>query len=264
MYALYDRASATTAWTAAGERRRPACDRQQRLLLARSRRSARPRSAAPEPRSTSSWGPYADELAAESEQALGRAPLGRDRALAVPDQLAGQGAQAPKAARHPESDVGELLREDERADKGARVGQLAGDDPAAACLAEADRDLRARLHEVELGQLAGAVARALEAARRRQKARPQFPQQVIEIVLPPRYPTASSSSRMRTPDSLGSSPPAPPRSSQRTHRASRYAADAARSPAARTTPATCGSCPGGCRCGDGSPAARDPRRASSA
>jgi hypothetical protein len=150
-------------------------------------------------------GPYADELAAESEQALGRPPLGRDRALAVPDQLAGQGAQAPKAARHPESDVGELLREDERADKGARVGQLAGDDPAAACLAEADRDLRARLHEVELGQLAGAVARTLEAARRRQKARPQFPQQVIEIVLPPRYPTASSSSRMRTPDSLGSS-----------------------------------------------------------
>jgi hypothetical protein len=47
-------------------------------------------------------------------------------------------------------------------------------------MAPADRDLRARLAEVELGQLAGAVAGALEAARRRQKARPQLAQQVVE------------------------------------------------------------------------------------
>jgi hypothetical protein len=89
-------------------------------------------------------------------------------------------AETGEAARHAEGDVFELLREDERAGDGARVGQLASDDVAPADLAPADPDLRARLAEVELGQLAGAVAGALEAARRRQKARPQLAQQVVE------------------------------------------------------------------------------------
>jgi hypothetical protein len=128
--------------------------------------------------------PAERELAAEGEEVFRRAALGRDRALAVPDELLGQRAEALEAARHPEGDVCELLREDERAGEGARVGQAAGDDVAAPGLAIADRDLRARLAEVELRELAGAVARALEAAWRRQEARPQLAQQLVEDRLP--------------------------------------------------------------------------------
>jgi hypothetical protein len=90
---------------------------------------------------------------------------------------------APRRARQraiPKANVRELLREHQRTGEGARVGQLAGHDVAATGLAVADRDLAARLAEVELRQLAGAVAGALKAARRRQKAGPQLAQEVVE------------------------------------------------------------------------------------
>jgi hypothetical protein len=120
------------------------------------------------------------ELTAEGEQRLGRPPAGRNRPLAVPDDLARQRAELGKAAAHPPGDVGELLREHRRAGEGARVGKLGGDDEAAARLAVADRDLSLRLAEVELAKLAGAVDRSLVGARRRQKPRPDLAQQVIE------------------------------------------------------------------------------------
>jgi hypothetical protein len=44
------------------------------------------------------------------------------------------------------------------------VGQLAGEDVALAGLPPADRDFRAGLGEIELGELAGAVGGALEGA----------------------------------------------------------------------------------------------------
>src|SRR3954462_8046925 len=124
--------------------------------------------------------PAQRELAAEGEELFGRVALRRDRALAVPDQLARQRAQPLKAAAHPERDIRELLREHQRAGERAREGQLTRDDVAAARLAPPDRDLRARLTEIELRQLARAITRALKAARRRNKPRPQLAQQLIK------------------------------------------------------------------------------------
>ena len=195
---------------------------------------------------------------------LGRAAPRRDRALAIPDQLARQRPQPRQAAAHPERDVRELLREHQRAGERARVGQLTRHDVAAAGLAPADRDLRARLAEIELRQLARAIAGALEAARRRQKPRPQLAQQIVEdrlaahvaelfeLLADHARPTASAPQR------------AAPRSPRRTARASTAAAAAAHRPAASTRPARCGSCRDGRRCDDGSRAARGPPHASTA
>src|SRR5665811_272180 len=69
--------------------------------------------------------PAEAELAAVGGEGLCRAPAaGVDRALAVPDELLGQGAEAGEAAVHAPGDVAELLGEDQRASEGARVGKL--------------------------------------------------------------------------------------------------------------------------------------------
>jgi hypothetical protein len=100
--------------------------------------------------------------------------------LAVPDERLRQPAEQSEAAGDPVEEVGRLLREDERAGADARVGQAADDDVAAAQLAAADRDLRARLPEVELAERARPVLRALEAARAGQEERPHLAQVVVE------------------------------------------------------------------------------------
>src|SRR5215211_1473587 len=89
-----------------------------------------------------------------------------DRALAVPDHPLGQRAELRQAAAHPPEHVGGLLGEDERRGAGAGVARAGGDYEAASGLAVADGDLLARLPEVELDELAGPVAGALEGARR--------------------------------------------------------------------------------------------------
>ena len=106
-------------------------------------------------------------------------PRGRDRRLAVPDHGLGQGAELGQAAAHPPEDVGGLLGEDQRAGAGARVAQGAGDHPAAAGLAVADRDLGPRLPEVELADLPGSVDGALVGAPGG-KARAHLAQVVVE------------------------------------------------------------------------------------
>src|SRR6266516_4178101 len=53
--------------------------------------------------------PAERELPAEGEELLRRLTLGGDRALAIPDELGGQGAQAGQAAAHAEGDVLKLL-----------------------------------------------------------------------------------------------------------------------------------------------------------
>ena len=172
-----------------------------------------------------------------ARNALGRAALRRDRALAVPDQLARQRPQPRQAAAHPERDVRELLREHQRAGERARVGQLTRHDVAAARLAPADRDLRARLAQIELRQLAGpidgcagscAAAAETAAATRATDHRGSSCRPHSRASRAPRghaRPTASAPQR------------AAPRSSRRTARASTAAAAAAHRPAASTTPA---------------------------
>jgi hypothetical protein len=120
------------------------------------------------------------QLAAKRQELLCRAAPRRDRALAIPDQLGRQRTQPRKAAAHPERDVTELLREHQRPGKRTRVRQLARHEIAAPRLTPADRDLAARLTQIELRQLARPITRALKAARRRQKPRPQLAQQIIE------------------------------------------------------------------------------------
>jgi hypothetical protein len=102
------------------------------------------------------------------------------RALAVPDERLRQPADQGQAAGDPVEEVGRLLREHQRAGAGAGVGQAADDDVAAAALAAADRDLRARLPEVELAERPRPVRGALKAARPRQKQRPHLAQVVVE------------------------------------------------------------------------------------
>src|SRR5665811_2129725 len=85
--------------------------------------------------------PAEAELAAVGGEGLCRAPAaGVDRALAVPDELLGQGAQAGETAAHAPGDVAELLGEDQRPGEGARVGKLGCDHPAPPGLPPADRD----------------------------------------------------------------------------------------------------------------------------
>jgi hypothetical protein len=73
----------------------------------------------------------------------------------------------PQTAGDPPEQIRGLLGEDQRARAGARVAQAGDDDPAAAVLDGADRDLVARLPEIELADLARPVDGALEAPRRR-------------------------------------------------------------------------------------------------
>ena len=84
-------------------------------------------------------------------------------ALAIADELSGQGTQPLRAAAHRPGDVRGLLREDERAGEGARVGQLRGGDETAARLGLADGDVGTRLSEIEVAALARAVRRSCEA-----------------------------------------------------------------------------------------------------
>lgn len=147
------------------------------------------------------------KLPAESRERVGRAPAaGVDRALAVPDQLARQRVEPAQATVHAPRDVAELLGEDQRAGERTRVRQLAGHHPAAAGLAPADGDLRAWLAQIELRQLPRPITRALKAARRRQKPRPQLAQQVIEDRLAAHVAELLQLLTHPHPDSVGSSP----------------------------------------------------------
>ena len=111
--------------------------------------------------------PADPELAAEGGKALGRLPAAAvDRRLAIPDQLLGQAPQPLEAAAHPQAQIRELLREDQRRGERARVAELGRHHPAAAQLAVADRDRPRGLPEIELAQLAGPVDRALVGAQR--------------------------------------------------------------------------------------------------
>lgn len=103
-----------------------------------------------------------------------------NRALAVPDQLLGQGAETAQAAVHAPGDVAELFAEDQSAGEGSRVGELGGEDVAGAGLSPADRDLAAGLGQIELAELAGAVVGALKAARCRQVAGLKLSQKDVE------------------------------------------------------------------------------------
>ena len=174
---------------------------------------------------------------------------------------------APSRARQrliPNAMSAELLGEHQRAGERARVGQLAGHDVAAARLAPADRDLRARLAQIELRQLARPITGALEAARRRQQtaAAARATDRRGSSCRP--HSRASRAPRGRAPPTASARQRAAPRSPRRTARASTAAAAAAHRPAASTTPARCGSCRDGRPCGDGSRAARGPPRASTA
>ena len=74
--------------------------------------------------------------------------------LAVPDQPLRQRAQAREAARDPGQQILGLLGEHEHARAGARVTQARDHHPALARLAVTDRDLRPRLPDIELADLA--------------------------------------------------------------------------------------------------------------
>jgi hypothetical protein len=102
------------------------------------------------------------------------------RALAIPDQRLRQGAQLHEALADPVQEVGRLLGEDERPGASARIAKAADHDVAAPRLAGADRDLPARLPEIELQERARPVGGALEGTRPRQKQRPHLAQVVVQ------------------------------------------------------------------------------------
>jgi len=107
------------------------------------------------------------EHTAEGRERHGRAAAARvQSALAVPDQRLRQTAELDQTVADPVQQVGRLLREDERAGAGARVGQAADHDVAAPRLAGADRDLPARLPEIELTERARPIGGALKVRGR--------------------------------------------------------------------------------------------------
>ena len=91
-----------------------------------------------------------------------------------------QRPQRPQTAADPEQQIRRLLGEDQRAGAGARVAQARDHDPALAGLAVPDRDLAARLPEIELADLARPIDRALKRPRRRREQRPHLAQVVID------------------------------------------------------------------------------------
>jgi hypothetical protein len=125
--------------------------------------------------------PAERELAQEGGEGLARpACAGVQRSLAVPDERLGQRAELLEAAPDPVQEVGRFLGEDERAGSNPGVGKAADDHVAAPGLAVANRDLVARLPQVELAEHARAVARALEGARSGQEERAQLAQVVVQ------------------------------------------------------------------------------------
>src|SRR3954451_20001990 len=124
-----------------------------------------------------------------------------DRALAVPDELLGQGTEAREAAAHAEGDVFELLREDERCGERARIAELGGHDVAAAGLAVADRDLLSRFEEIELEQLGRAVERALVGA-----VAPVERPELAHVVIQDRLPALVAEVLDQLADALGRGP----------------------------------------------------------
>src|SRR6266536_2853735 len=125
--------------------------------------------------------PADPQLAAEGGERIGRAAAARvQRALAVPDERLRQRTQFRKTVADPVEQVGRLLREHQRAGAGTRERETTDDDVAAPRLAAPNRDLAARLPNVELAERAWTIRRALERARPRQKQRPHLAQVIVE------------------------------------------------------------------------------------
>jgi hypothetical protein len=76
--------------------------------------------------------------------------------------------------------VGGLLWSNQLAGAGARVAQVRHDHPTPPGLAMPDRDLRARLPQIELANLPGPIGRALKRPGRRQEERPDLAQIVVD------------------------------------------------------------------------------------
>ena len=122
-----------------------------------------------------------------AKRSVGRPPPAWIAPSRSQTSFSGSAPSRVEAAAHPPGDVGKLLREDERAGEGARVGQLGGDDEAAAGLAVADRDLRASARRGRTGRArrggrrcagrcaaaAGSAAAARAAGRRGSSCRPR-------------------------------------------------------------------------------------------
>ena len=92
----------------------------------------------------------------------------------------GNAAQPRQAARDPGQQILGLLGEHQHAGAGARVAQARDDHPAPARLAVTDRDLRPRLPDIELADLARPVDGALKRPARRREQRPNLAQIVID------------------------------------------------------------------------------------
>src|SRR4051812_43488243 len=107
--------------------------------------------------------------------------------LAVPDQRLGQRAQRPQTAPNPRQQLRRLLGEDQRPRAGTRIAEARDDDPPAARLPKADRDLRRRLPQIELADLPRPIDGALIGPRRREQ-RPDLAQIVIDDRLAPIEP----------------------------------------------------------------------------
>jgi len=95
------------------------------------------------------------QLAAEGGKRVARPAIAAVNAgLTVPDQRLRQAPEPLQAAGDPGEQVLGLAREDQDAGARARVAQTRDDDPAATPLGVPDRDLLARLPDVELADLA--------------------------------------------------------------------------------------------------------------
>ena len=103
-----------------------------------------------------------------------------DARLPVPDQRLRQPAEPLQAPGDAREQVLGLRREHQNAGARAREAQTGDDNPAAAALTVPDRDLGARLPDVELANLARPIDRPLKRPRRRRKQRPDLAQIVID------------------------------------------------------------------------------------
>ena len=119
------------------------------------------------------------QLAAERQERLARPAAGGNRRLAVPHELLRTHPQPRQRARQPGENVRRLLAEHQSARERARPARLRRDDPAAAGLAIADRDVLARLPQIALDQLRRPIDRPLERALD-QEPRPHLADIVIK------------------------------------------------------------------------------------
>ncbi len=112
---------------------------------------------------------------------LASSTAGNDRGVVVADDLVGHAAETLEAPEHRREQVPDRAAERKHRRVGGRVRKRGHQAEGLTGCALADRDLSACVPPVDLGDLAGQIARPLERPRRKELGRPWCPSTFAEV-----------------------------------------------------------------------------------